>query len=516
MAVKDPVGLAKEAMATLRIDRDQRLERIDEYERGIQDGPYMPDSADEEYRLHAQRCITNVIPFVIGTPAQGMYVDSFRRGRSSSESVAGASAAARAASTAIVQPEWDHWQRSGLDAKQSSIYRGALKFGHAFTVTEKVGNTVKTRGLSALRTVALYEDPVSDTDALFALTVTKWAKGDTPGEAIAWDDTHSYKVKFKSFEDLTTGVSVVPNGAHGASVNPVTRFAAAVDLEGRTCGVVEPLIPVQDRLNQSVFDLLVVQSYASFTVRTISGMAPPSKMRAIDHDGKTIPNPAAVDEDEIADWVPVIDPNTGRPIPDEVNLNARRVFWAEDEDTKFGTLEGTPLDGFIKAIELAFEHIAALSSTPPHHLLGKIANLSAEALTAAETALRRKINEFQATFGESWERVFRVAAEIGGYAGMDDFHGEVIWRDMDHESMSQVGDALGKFAESLEIPKRGLWHRVPGVSTTELAQWEQMHEEENAELALARAGRVGSTERPGFRARARIESPEDRGGEVAA
>ncbi|MFE9868915.1 hypothetical protein ACFYPZ_40935 [Streptomyces sp. NPDC005506] len=55
-----------------------------------------------------------------------------------------------------------------------------------------------------------------------------------------------------------------------------------------------------------------------------------------------------------------------------------------------------------------------------------MANLSAEALLAAETALSRKITEFQSIFGEAWERVFRLAAEMeGDTAAQDDFAGEV-------------------------------------------------------------------------------------------
>src|SRR5690606_34533320 len=152
-------------------------------------------------------------------------------------------------------------------------------------------------------------------------------------------------------------------------------------------------------------------------------------------------------EASIIDWVPVVDPNTGRPVPDDVNLSAKRVFWAEDQDTRFGTLDETPLDGFIKAIEMAFQHISALTQTPPHHLLGKVANLSGDALVAAEAGLFRKVEEFKTSFGESWERVFRIAAEIGEYEGADDFHGEVLWRDMGQKSMSQTADALAKLSE---------------------------------------------------------------------
>src|SRR5690606_41084704 len=60
----------------------------------------------------------------------------------------------------------------------------------------------------------------------------------------------------------------------GRPVCPMVRFAQDVDLEGRATGVVWPLIPIQNRGNHTVFDLLVAQTYGSFQDRTISGMAP--------------------------------------------------------------------------------------------------------------------------------------------------------------------------------------------------------------------------------------------------
>lgn len=490
MPLKNPQAYAIKACATLSNDRNSRLLRIDNYERGIQDPPFRPDTAEAEFDVIAARSVTNVIPFVLGTPAQLLKVDRFRRGRTSSQ---------EEASLDAVQPEWDHWQRSRMDARQQAIHRGALKFGHSFVHTYREDGKVLSKGLSALKTVALYEDPANDDDPLCALHVNRWPDGERPGLATLWDDTYEYVVVFTSLTDEDS-ITVKAGVRHGASVCPITRFAAAVDLEGRTCGVVEPMFVLQDRINQTVFDLLIVQSFASFKVKTIAGLAPPVLMKAVDEDGNTVDNPEG-NPDLVDHWVPVIDPATGRPVPDPVRLNAMRVLWAEDEDTKFGTLDETPLDGFIKAIELGFRHMAALSQTPPHHILGEISNLSAEALNAAETALARKVDEFKTAFGESWERVFRIAAEIGEYEGADDWAGEVIWRDMGNASMSQTADALGKLADQLGIPKRGLWSRVPGVGANELAEWNDLYKQERPEIAMSDSatGAGTATARPSFR-----------------
>ncbi|MEU0739250.1 phage portal protein [Streptomyces sp. NPDC006134] len=457
MADASPAALARQLLAILHKDGD-RLRRIDDYLHGRHDDPYMPPQADDEYRLLARRAVSNWMPLLVGTPAQALYVDGYRPGQA---------ADGLPAAVETTTPEWAHWQRSRLDARQAAVYRGALTYGHSFTVTEKdAAGLVRTKGLSALKTSALFEDPANDDVPYAALTVTAWPSGETRGRARMWDARYEYAVTFRGLVD-ETGLAVSRVRRHGSTECPVTRFASLVDLEGRTLGVIEPMIALQNRINQTIFDLLVAQTYASVKVRTATGMAPPIKR-----------------DPETGD--PVLDEN-GNPIPLPINHNARRFLFAEDPDVKFGSLDETPLGGFIDSVDMSIRHLAAVSQTPPHHLLGQIANLSAEALLAAETALSRKIAEFRTAFGESWERVFRLAAELSGNRGSEDYQGEVIWRDMESRSLAQAADALGKLKEQLGIPAKGLWKRVPGVTQTEYENWEELSEEEDSIRQLSTA-----------------------------
>lgn len=450
-----PISVARQLLTVLYGDGD-RLQRIDNYLHGRHDDPYMPILADSEYRLLAARAVSNWMPLLVGTPAQAMYVDGFRRGRAGGP---------RADKAVLDSPEWDHWQRSRLDARQAAVIRGALAYGHSFVVTRKdLQNKVTSKGLSAMNTAAIFEDPANDDTPYAALTVTSWPRGDIRGLATMWDDEFEYDVSFLSLGDPDS-VRVLDARLHGATECPVTRFAASVDLEGRTTGVIEPMIALQNRINQTVFDLLIAQTYGSFKVRYVTGMAPPLE--------RTVGGEIALDE-------------LGQPKALAINVNAKRFLFAEDPDVKFGSLDETPLGGYIESIDMSIRHLAAVSQTPPHYLLGQIANLSAEALTAAETALSRKVEEFRHAFGESWERVFRLAAQMSGVtSAADDFHGEVLWRDMESRSLAQSADALGKLALSLQIPPRGLWSRVPDVTQTEIAEWQRLHEEDDSAGLLA-------------------------------
>ncbi|MFE4635064.1 phage portal protein [Streptomyces sp. NPDC056773] len=457
VAATSTTALARQLLGILHRD-GERLRHIDDYLHGRHADPYMPPQADDEYRLLARRAVSNWMPLLVSTPAQALYVDGHRPGTGTSDSTEPDSAT----------PEWEHWQRSRLDARQAAVYRGALTYGHSFTVTERRrSGAVMTKGLSALKTSALYEDPANDHTPHAALTVTSWPQDDQPGTARMWDARREYAVTFRSLSDEKS-VRVQGGLLHGSSECPVTRFAAWVDLEGRTLGVIEPMICVQDRINQTVFDLLLAQSYGSTKVRTVTGMAPP-----IQRDPET--------------GEPVLDAQ-GNPIPVRINHNSRRFLFAEDPDVKFGSLDETPLGGFIDSIDMSIRHLSALAQVPPQTILGQIANLSAEALQAAEVSLSRMISEVRTGFGESWERVFRLAAELAGNASSaEDFRGEVVWRDMESRSLGQSADALGKLRTQLGIPERGLWRRVPGVTQTELEDWEQMREDDDSVAQLAGA-----------------------------
>lgn len=463
----------------------ERLSIVDRYLHGDHNRPYMPDGATGEYRLLAERAVTNLCQLVVETPSQALYVDGFRSG------------GARANKDSF---ETKHWQASRLDQRQLPVHYAALAYGVSYTLTErnkKAGKTV-TSGLSSLRTVVLYEDPTIDLDPVAAVYIRKHSneQDKRDGEIWYWDGEN--KIVFASAYD-GTGLKVkMQPEAHGASECPVTPFYAYRDLDGRAWGVIEPLIPLQDRLNQTIFDLLVAQTYTSFEVRTVTGMAPPMKMQQ--------------DEDGLME--PVLDENNN-PIPDRQYLNASRWFYAEDEDVKFGSLPGGDLGGFIESAETAIRHLSAISQTPPHFLLGQIANISAEALEAAETALTRKVESFRQSFGESWERSMRIAAEIeGDETAASDEAGEALWRDMGASSLAQSADALGKFAEALEIPRRALWSRVPGATSGEVAEWEKIRREDDRELQLTqnlygRGGLNGNTtaEQP-----ANNTNPADDGG----
>lgn len=452
MADASPEELAEIGLAGITTDRP-RLDKIHRYGvTGEHDGPYVPRSATDEYKLLATRSITNILPLLVKTPAQCLAVDGYvKDGQAPDER----------------PPEWDAWQDNRMDARQSPVHSACLLYGQAFVTglpDIKDSGRPRIRGVSPRLMYASYEDPAADALPLWVLQLEKQPEEGAATTGWLIDTTTVYTMSVGGKE----GPKVISQRPHGVTLNgepicPVVRFAPDIDLEGSVRGVVEPMIPVQDRFSQTVFDLLVAQTFSSFTVRTASGMEP--KFRKDPETGELL-----------------LDSN-GQPIPIPVALDASRMLMAKSPDTKFNTLAGTPLGGLLEAVDMAAKHMSVISQTPPHYLLGSLINIGAEALAAAESALQRAVSEYKNSLGESWELVNAISGSIMGQPY--DPRAQVTWKDVESRSLSSTVDALGKAAQMLEIPKRALWSRIPGVSATDVEAWVQLSEMESPAMQLA-------------------------------
>ncbi|ADD43872.1 phage portal protein [Stackebrandtia nassauensis] len=432
-----PTDTAVELLARLS-DETERLDRIDKYLRGEHDGPYTPRKASREYKILAQRSVTNLLPLVVNGLAQSLYVDGYRSGDTDEPASA-----------------WRHWQHNGLDARQSAIHRAALSYGRAYVVVvpgkdaEGAEAVPTVRGYSPRRMIAAY----ADDDDEWPEYAVRWASATVEGKSgrrVWFYDDETVHVFTSTSAD---GGDLAPEDSyeHGAGVTPVVEFRHLPDLEGRALGEVEPLIALQDRANQSTFDLLVAQTFSSFKIRTVSGMAP-----KFDDDGNPVPLP----------------------------VDAARLLMATDPDTKFSQLDETDLRPLLDSIDAAVRHMAVVSQTPPSDLLGQLVNLSAEAITAARDGANRRRAETQAVFGECWEKVLRLCELVLG--GDADTSAQVSWRDMEGRSLAQIADALGKLAQTLEVPVEALWPRIPGVTQTDIEAWQRMRATDRAADPLSK------------------------------
>lgn len=446
MKPSDVVDLTNDVLLPQWRSERATLDRIDDWYRWNHDDPHSPaqQRSTTEYKQLTGRAQTPWLGLVVSTTAQTLYVEGYRRSGESDSA-----------------PPWRFWQENQLDARQISVHRAALAYGHAYTLVlpgrSFTGEaTPVIRGISPREMLAVYQDPAADDWPMYALRARPTRvrdENDKINKGLTlqvYDDEAVYRLQVVG-DGTSKRVTYIDYEEHNVGLCPVVRFANALDLEGRTPGEVEPFISVAARIDQTTFDRLVVQRFSSWVVRTIAGMSAPEYL-----DGESQAEYEARTKHR---------------------LKVEDILVADDPDTKFGSLPATPLGGFIEAKDSDVRDLAAVSQTPPHHLLGQMANLSAEALQSAEVGRSRKSEERRHLFGESWEQTLRLAAyQLGDLDAARDVEAQVVWRDIDSLSLAAVADALGKISDQLGVPGEALWERIPGVTQTDVERWKVIAE----------------------------------------
>jgi hypothetical protein len=442
-----------------------------DYFEGKQLLPFAPRNATAQIRDLQKRSIANWIPLLVNLPSQMSFVDDYRRRSAGKLDRKDSKDSAENSNT-----EWVLWQKNRMDSRQAIVYRSCLTYGHAFVAVNNLDpKEVKFDILSTRHTVAYFRDPVNDIRPSHALTIKSYPRDEKiPGLAILWDDVYRWEMTYSM--DGKFRVKGKPF-AHKLGKCPVIRYTCFLDDEGRTRGVVKPAIPLQDRLNQATFSTNVTSDFGAFKVRWAAGLVPSFRK---DADGNLI-----LDTD-------------GEPIPEPIEVTQSSLLLSDDPATKFGQLEETPLDGFIRQEEQAARNFTTLSQFPPLASISNLANLSAEAWAAAEAQFIRWIDSLHVTLGESHEELLRTGAlAAGDTAGAESYGGEVRWRDQTTKTVAVMMDALGKAAQMLDVPRKGLWPMIPGVTNGMLDDWDQLHEEQiqdqmqmDVKLAQATASRA--------------------------
>lgn len=431
MSPEQVVTVSEDLLALWRTERT-KLDRIDRWSRWDHDAPHRPRHATAEYLELAARAQAPWGDLIVGSVAQTLYVEGFRRPSAPDD-----------------ETGWRIWQANGMDGRQVALHRAVLTYGLAYGVAlpgrTLGGEPMPTiRGVSPREMIAVYDDVAVDDWPMYALRATAKRGGrldvrlyDAEAEYRMVVDQHGGKPR------LNAAVEGGPVVLHGAGVTPVVRYTNRFDLEGRSTGEIEPFIPVLGKIDQTSFDRLVVQRFASWIVRTIAGMS-------------------------VFDTAEATNTSTDQV---KMRLKVEDMLVAEDPDTRFGSLPATPLDGFIRAHESDLTTLAAVSQTPAYELLGQLANLSAEALAAARASLTAKSDERKHTLGEHHEQLIRLGLHLAGDTeGAADFSAQVRWADTTIRSLAQAVDAYGKLTQMLGYPAEALWSKVPGMTQQDIEE----------------------------------------------
>ncbi|UJB43596.1 phage portal protein [Streptomyces sp. A1-5] len=406
------------------------LVRVDQYMRGVQDAPYMPKRAEAEFRKLVARSVENWLPLIVSVIAQNLRVEGYRSADNPDDLEA-----------------WRYWSANQLDARQNAVHRAALTFGRGYVAVTPGDEGPAIRPVSPLSVTGVAADPDAE-----------WLDGAVRFLGRTKRDGKSFE-RWQVWDDYAITDVLTPDGEHeradkwitgspephGLSRCPIVafrnRWGDAPNTLPHELGEVAPLIPIQDRLNETTLNAKIAESYSAFRQRWASGISIPR------------------------------DPKTGQPV-ETFRAAVDRLWMVENKDVRFGEFEQTDLSGYLASREAAIKSMSAIAQVPPHFLLGGMVNISADALTAAESGLSRRVHERQMMFGEAWEQTLRLAAEADGRdAAAGDTSARIIWHDAEARSLSATVDALGKLSQLLGVPAEALWERVPGVTAFDVQAW---------------------------------------------
>lgn len=438
LSKRDALDAARAILQGARTAEAPRLDKIKAWMTpGVVPTVEIPEDAPQVMTRLAAKADTNYLPLVAKAFSQRLKVDGIYSSTSPERA-----------------PSWEYWRRNRMNARQTGTIRSAITYGASYELLLPGSNGPVSQGLSPRRMTAVYQDPAMDEWPMMAL--------DVDGQMMRLiDDTSIYYIGVENaprglFEvetqNLLAGrMDFIESREHGAGICPVVRFQDRMLLDGEEqFGIIEPLIALQSRINETTFGMLVTQFFAAFKQRYVLGWAPSSEVEAM-------------------------------------RANASDVWFFDDPDVKVGQFQESDLTKYIDAKNDAKRDLAAIAQISMQSMgADGISNISAEALASLQDSQAAESDEMATSLGESFEQWFRLASFYDGdTAGASDFQSEVRWADKTARSFAQTVDGLGKLAQMLGVPVEILWEKIPDMSDTDIQRATQMRKRDQAAGRLA-------------------------------
>lgn len=374
---------------------------------------------------------------------------------------------------------WRVWQTNALDADSQLGYLGAGNAARSFVLVWGDPDDEETPVVTfedASQCIVVYE-PGSRRRRRAALK--KWQDGNCdyatlylPHEVWKFQRPLGRQEKTPQMasvdEELKTWEPREIHDEPNPQPNPM-GVVPMVELTNKPMLAEEPIadvsgvVPMQDAVNLLWAQLFTASDYASFPQRVVLGAEMPM-MPILNAAGEVV----------------------GKKPVDLAKFAIDRVLFITGADAKIAEWQAANLKAYSDIIEIAVGHIAAQTRTPQHYLIGKMANLSGDALIAAETGLVKRVQEKQIWYGQAEREMFGLIALAQGNKAKAKAitGGTVLWADAESRSQAQLADALLKLSQ-IGFPFEFLAGRW-GLTPTEIVDLMAMKQHE-AEMDPAAA-----------------------------
>ena len=424
----------------------------DNYLRGAHERPFAPQGVNKEYRALQEMAVAPWLRLVVKAPVQRLRVDGFRTD-----------------ATADADMEvWKRvWKANKLGSRQRMVYEDAVAHGRGvveIAPPESEGGAPFVGVVSPSQVWVEYQ-PESPFTPMWA--VKTWEDqlpngATTVNAAVYTDETITQFLDVRGLNTAAVSKNVIGRV-------PFVEFRPEWDSLGRPLSMIRPLFPMQRAIDTMRFDLLLSAQFSAYRQRIVTGFDP------VIYDDKGIPVFKTDKDGKIKTDA------EGNPIPATVSPGrpgVDRLMAFPGADTKVFDLAESNLNNYVSTIKMLVQQLAAISQVPPQYLLGDMANLSGEALDAAESTLGALVDDLKREFSSSWEEVVHLADLAVGGEGVG-LASEVIWGDAVAKSFGQVVDGVTKLVTT-GFPYEAAWEMLPGATQVKVQQWLDMAEEERA------------------------------------
>lgn len=447
------------------VERQARYDELQNYVVGNHPIPYGDPRYVKALKALQEKAKTNYVGLVTNAPCERMEVVGFRFGDNPDDS--GDEDANKM------------WQYNDMDLMSNIAHVTAATFSRAYVLVSPPadGDKYPIITVEDPRCTIVEHDPASMRKIRAGLRM--W-QDDVIGHVIAVvylpDSIHYFRGKQNSFyrsidsETLKNRIMDAGNWEYfGAEANPIGEVPIVPinwrpGLHGSSMAEAEEGFTIQDRINETVLDRMIISRSQAYKQRWAKGIKIPK-----DDSGRA---------------KAPFDPGSD-------------ILWAvESTDAAFGEFREADIRQILEAVRDDVGDLAAITKTPPHYLLGEIVNASGDALKAAETGLVSKTKQRIRSCGWSWEKVIRLGFAYMGDERAKSEVAETIWADPESRSRAELADAILKETQ-IGLPPEMAFERL-GLTPSQVTRAMQlMRAKEMRDAMMMAAQSAMAPARPG-------------------
>lgn len=369
---------------------------------------------------------------------------------------------------------WKAWNSQEMSQKEKWLYKNTLNYAEGIAIIKRGWDGHGRVVIASPQKVGAFRFDFNDRFVSYGIEVVNLEKR----RYNIYDDKYIYGIRFSKSPKNEPEVEFIEE--HGFTRCPIVSVLNEWDLvKEKATGEIEPYINAQKLIFKALWDTEATSHSQGFKVRYITGLELPEE--EVDDEGNPITDRASKYLAEIRQDSLLVSPNP---------------------ETRIGTLPETPIDGLLKNVEAAVQHLAAISTTPFYILQQTLSNISTDTAITATQNTRNKIADRQQRFGAGIRNIISLLMELeGDFVEPEDI--QIIWKATDQTQLAAYADAWGKIKTSLDIPAKAFWNKLTDIGFTpediELA-YELYAEKEEQERRFSNAvlGSVSDSESAGL------------------